>query len=111
MKKLLSTLMITSAFISSMAFAESAASHASHSSEHSLAASGHTAVSVGMSAVSVVALPLVAVEVAGDSLQSVGDSMLDATHKHQPQPLQVTEITITVDPSPKDTMKTPEKQD
>lgn len=115
MKKFLLVLSLLGLVSTHSALADStlgnAGSNASKASEHSLAASGHTAVSVGQVAVAVVELPLVAVDLAGDSLQDVGNAMVKATHRQLAQPLEITEITITVDPSPKAAMNTPQQQD
>lgn len=90
--------------------AENAVSHASNASGHSVAASGHTAVSVGQVAVSVVEIPLKVVALAGESMQTAGDSLIAVTHR-RPRPLEITEITITVDPSPQQMVNQPQQQE
>ena len=103
------------ALTSFASYAESASEHVSKGSRHSALASAHSTTASAQVASGVVAVPLLVVGSTASASQAVGESLIDAasgkhkTDKHEP--LEITEITITVDRSPAEQMKKSEKKD
>lgn len=96
-------------------YAESASEHASKGSRHSVLAIAHSTTASVQVASGVVAVPLLVVASTATASQAMGESLSDAVYdqhkidKHAP--LEITEITITVDRSPDEQMKKLEKKD
>lgn len=106
---LVSTLCILSSFVCA---AESASEHASTASKHAALALGHSTVSAGQVASGIVAVPLLIAGSTASASHAVGTKLIDAAsgthrHSHAPQdtPLEITEITITVDRAPNEAIK------
>lgn len=97
------------ALTSFVSHAESASEHASKGSRHSILASAHSTTASAQVASGVVAVPLLVVGSTASASQAAGESLIDAasgSHKiDKHAPLEVTEITITVDRSPAEQMK------
>lgn len=95
--------------------AESASEHASKGSRHSVLASAHSTTASAQVASGVIAVPLLVVGSTASASQAVGESLIDAASgKHKIDkhaPLEITEITITVDRSPAEQMKKSDKKD
>lgn len=105
-KLLISTLLVISPF----SFADSATEHASHASKHSVLASGHTLASGTQVASAVVAIPVIAsagvVMTSAAVEQAVSDSLNQSVaHHNKNAPLVITEIVVTVEPTPAEAMK------
>ena len=98
--------------LSHSAFAASGPSdNASKASEHSVYAVGHSAASSAQVASAVVAVPLLVVGSAAAVSVAAGNELLDSASKasrkpkHCNEPLEVSDITITVTRNPADQMK------
>lgn len=103
------------ALTSFVSHAESASEHASKGSRHSALASAHSTTASAQVASGVVAVPLLVVGSTASASQAVGESLIDAASgKHKidkHEPLEITEITITVDRSPAEQMKKSDNKD
>ena len=103
------------AFTSFASQADSASEHASKGSRHSALASAHSTTASAQVASGVVAVPLLVVGSTASASQAAGESLIDAASgKHKIDkhvPLEVTEITITVDRSPAEQIKKSAKKD
>lgn len=110
--KLIASIVITLYSFNSMA--QSASEHASQGSRHSALASAHSTVAVGQVASGIVAVPLLVVGSAAVVSGAAGASLLDAASGDHSikrnEPLEISEITITVDRSPAEQMKADKKE-
>jgi len=114
MNTLLKTIFVGVIVTSFNAFSEPSADHASQASKHSTLAVSHGSLATTQVASAVVAVPLLVggsvVVSAGNASVELGESMSKvatriAEDKHQAVELEVTEVTITIDRSPAETMK------
>ena len=103
-------LLLNTALVCSLMFAASATFASPNSTDHSATGSKHSALggshlSVGtvQSAASVVAVPLIAIGSAGVGSVMVGSAAIDSAAAYEP--LEITEIIITRDPSPEEAMQ------
>jgi len=115
MKKLAFLLSTLVTLNQSPAFAAGASKNASAASEHSVLAVSHATASGAQVASAVVAVPLVAVGSVGSVAMAAGDALLDSVSAKESkpvdrsQPLEISEITITVERTPAQQMaKKPE---
>ncbi|NTS75747.1 hypothetical protein HR060_02605 [Catenovulum sp. SM1970] len=100
MKTKLSIILLAACLTSTCSFANGSMDNSQQASKHSaLAASHGTKASVQVASVAS-AVPLISVGSAGVVSVAAGASIIDAAVS-KPQPLEVTEITITADRSPK----------
>lgn len=110
MKLLNAALIIALSLTSQISWAKNPSENASAASKHSVLASGHAMASTAQVASGVIAVPLIAVGSVGVVSAAAGSTMLDAVAGSEPvstkkRELEVTEITITVDRSPAEQMK------
>lgn len=99
--KALSTAALIS--FSSLTFAADSSDNFSAGSKHSALASSHVVVGSAQVTASAVAIPLIAIGSVGVVSAAAGSAILDSPRAYQP--LEVTEITITQDPSPAQAMQ------
>lgn len=77
--------------------------HSSQAGKHSALASGHVVVGGVKTVASVVAVPLIVSGEAGKVSNAVGTSLLKSNKAYAP--LEITETTVTYDPSPAGAMQ------
>ena len=99
MKKLVLGLTLLS--IQSIALAAGGSEHASQASKHSALAGSAAAKSTAQVASVAVAVPLLAAGSVGEGASALAESLENADHN---EPLEVSEVTLTVGPSPADAM-------
>ncbi|MDO6720437.1 hypothetical protein Q4575_13545 [Psychrosphaera sp. 1_MG-2023] len=107
------TTLITILFasLSTTAFAKGPSENGSAASKHSVLAVGHATASGAQVASAVVAVPLLAVGSVGSVALAAGESLMDNVSAAKPQavdrtkPLEITEITITVERNPAERIK------
>lgn len=95
--------LIAATFLSSLTFAEDSSQHLHTASKHSALASAHVTVGSAKAVATAVALPLIAVGSASTASTNAGSAILQSTQAHEP--LEITDITITQDPSPAHAMQ------
>ncbi|MEH6444538.1 MAG: hypothetical protein V7784_11625 [Oceanospirillaceae bacterium] len=95
---------VTLALFSSFAVAAPGSSnHSAQASKHSALAGSHMVVGTAKVAASVVALPLIVVGAVGAASAAAGSALLESAQGYEP--LEVTDIVITQDPSPTQAMQ------
>jgi len=103
-KVILLSLALSSTLTANSAFASDSVSHASKASKHSVLAVSHGLASTAKVASAAVAVPLLVVGSVGVVSGAAGSTLMTSAINHN-EPLTITEITITADPSPKAQMK------
>lgn len=99
------------ASLSTSVFAKGPSENGSAASKHSVLAVGHATASGAQVASAVVAVPLIVVGSVGSVALAAGESLLDNVSAAQPKvvdkskPLEITEITITVERNPAEQIK------
>jgi len=77
--------------------------HSTQASKHSALASAHIAIASVKTVASVVAVPLIIAGEAGKLSTAAGTSLLESSEAYTP--LEITETTVTYDPSPATAMQ------
>ena len=107
--KFIKPLIISSVLITTMPYqADAASDNYSAASKHSALATTHSAKGTAQVASGVVAVPLIAAGSVGLVSLAAGDKVIrnaKALGKTADEPLEITEVTITVDRSPAEAMK------
>jgi len=103
-KVILLSLALSSTLTANPALASDSANHASKAGKHSVLAVGHGLASTAKVASAAVAVPLLVVGSVGVVSGAAGSALMTSAIGHN-EPLTITEITITADPSPKAQMK------
>lgn len=99
-----STIALTIALGSTQVYARDSAQHTSKAGKHSTLAVSHGAASSAKVASAAVAVPVLIVGSAGVASIAGGSALIDSATK--PEPLTITEVTITADPAPNQAMQT-----
>ena len=107
--KIISIALSTLLLINTPVFAAGASGNASKASEHSVLAVGHATASTAQVASAAVAVPLIAVGSVGAVAMSAGQGLMDSasadkTEAVTDQPLEISEVTITVQRTPAEQM-------
>lgn len=105
--KLTMLIFLGTALSTGQAAAGSIATHASEGSKHSVASVGHFAISTGQTVSAVAAVPLLVVGASAMTATAAGESLIESVHT--PVGLEVTEITVTIDPAPRIAMENQKK--
>jgi len=92
--------MVASMFFGQQAMAQGSAQHSGQAVGHSALAAGHSAVGSAKLTSVALAVPLVVVGAVGAASAEAGKSLIKAANKPIGEPLEVSDETLTVGPSP-----------
>lgn len=99
-KMVIVSAMLVSLFFSQQAMAQGSAQHSGQAVGHSALAAGHSAVGTAKLTSAAVAIPLVAVGAVGAVSAEMGKGLMKAANKPIGEPLEISDETLTVGPSP-----------